>query len=129
MAKPGRRLSVRIDAPPDRIHLGPVEDTLSVRGSLRARATLTGLGRPVRNGAIEFRVGGLGTIAYRTDLTGGAGVAMTTLRGFQRTGRGWLIAKTINGEQSLSAVVPGKVVERPSIAVETRARIRLEPGT
>ncbi len=127
--KTGQRLSARIDACADQIMLASVPDTLVIGESLQAEAMLTGLGRPVRDAQIDFEVVGLGDVAQRIELTNSAGIASTTLTGFQRAGTGELIASASHVEPELFDTVPVQVFETPSIVLEQsipRTRVEID---
>jgi len=131
LGKKGHRLSARIDAPPDAIHLKPVPDPLAIGESLQAEAMLTGLGRPVHNGQIEFSVSGLGDVAQRMASTDTTGVARTTLTSFQTAGTGILKATVVGSQTTLVDEMPIKVLAGPrSLVLEQRPRLlRLEVGS
>ncbi len=81
--KPSSRLSVRIDAPADRIVMSAVPD-LPLRGGapVEVKATVTGLGVPVPKAEVLFRAQGAGTRIERVSLADQQGTATAIIAGF-----------------------------------------------
>ena len=116
--RPGKRLSLRIDAPADALHLARISDTPVLGDSLSVTAILSGLGRPVRDAQIAFKVSGLGDIVEQSAVTNPAGVAKTSLSEFQQAGTGTLTAKVIGMASALVDTISFPLLEARSITLQ-----------
>ncbi len=76
-AEPGRQLSMRIDACADRIALKRIINAGVAGEPMKAEATVTALGMPLRNIEVQFEV--LGTGLKKRVRTGSSGTASTSL--------------------------------------------------
>lgn len=124
---PGKPLSVRIDAPADKIVLTPVLTSVVVgRDPLLAQATVTGLGMPVPDADVIFEIRGLGADIEQRAATGDAGIATAYIRGFNE-GEGMLRAKVTD---LLVSEIPIKAVVKPAIVLEeSPTYLKLEAGS
>ena len=117
-AKSGQRLSVRIDAPPDKIILSPVlKRVVPGRDPLKAQATVTGLGVPVPGAKVQFEIRTLGTRIEQTAETGYRGTATALIEGI-KSGVGVLQA-TVKGSE-LFEKIPISVPENPPMTLVPR---------
>jgi len=125
---PTKRLSLRIDAPADKIVMTPIlNSVISRRESLRAQARITGLGMPVPDAEVLFEIRNLGPDIKKRATTGNAGMATAYLRGF-KTGKGVLRASLTRS--GMSEDTPIKAVEKRSIILEKIPQtLKLEAGT
>jgi subtilisin family serine protease len=81
-ADSGKRVSLRIDALADKIVLAPLLNPVVLgHDSLRARATVTGLGSPVPGAMVQFEALGLGARDERRAVTNDAGSATALMTG------------------------------------------------
>ncbi|MCQ8129372.1 S8 family serine peptidase [Methylomonas rivi] len=116
-ARPGQRLSARIDTCADTLELQPVLDTQAVGAALTAQATLSGLGLPIVDVPIAFTISGLGDVSTATVSTDAAGVASATFTAFTVAGSGQLTASTPTVKPALSDVISLEVVTAPNIGL------------
>jgi len=104
--EPQKRLSVRIDAPADKIIITPIQNSLVVgRDSLKAQATVTGLGVPVPNADVTFAIQGLGLPIERTSFTDKKGVATALMMPELPLGNGLVGPQGIDNE-----IPPGEYI-------------------
>lgn len=117
VAKPGQRLSARIDACADTLELKPVPDTQRLGNALAAEATLTGLGLPIPSAPISFDLSGLGNIPKQSASTNETGVARITFPPFALEGAGNLTASTVTTKPLLTDTVTVDVIAAPSVSL------------